>query len=344
MAGQTPLLIAAGIAMLALPLLAQEAADHAPGLAAKYRGDVGIEEDPAVVFVEDFEGGSLDDVVERWTAASKTMALVKEGPAGTPGSQAMEMTATRGESTGGSLYKTFSPGYDQLYARFYVKFAADCGYIHHFVFMGGLADLKPWPVTKAGVRPAGDEGFSVGMEPTGSRDRYPPPGAWRPYVYWCEMRQSSDGRYWGNAMEPAHPAPAARGQWMCVECMIKCNTPPDQRDGELLLWLDGKQVIRLARGVRRSPGSRPHFHLVEQGGEPFEGFLWRTTDRLKVNYFRLLHYVTDRVFASTEKYKKEHPEVAVDTEEATVWFDHVVIATEYIGPMVPVADPGSKAR
>jgi len=335
-AWQCGMLAVMSITIVASPLLAQVSGDRRSGLAAKYPGDVGIGDDPVVVFAEDFEQDSLDDVTKRWTAASKTMALVEEGLAGSPGSRALQMTATRGESTGGSLYKTFPPGYDRLYARFYVKFAEDCGYIHHFVFLGGLADLKPWPVSKAGVCPAGDESFSVGIEPTGGRGEYPPPGAWRPYVYWCEMKPSSDGRHWGNAMAPTHPVPAPRGRWVCVECMIKCNTPPDQRDGELALWTDGKEVFRLARGVLRDPPSRPHFRLVEEGGEPFEGFLWRTDERLNVNNFRLLHYVTDRGFAATERLKENSPDLNVNTEEVVVWFDHVVLATEYVGPLVPV--------
>jgi len=40
-----------------------------------------------------------------------------------------------------------------------------------------LAQLKPWPVTRAGVRPAGDEGFSVSVEPAGGHGRYPRLGA-----------------------------------------------------------------------------------------------------------------------------------------------------------------------
>ena len=36
------------------------------GLAQKYPGDVGIEEDEAVVFVENFETGELKDICSRW--------------------------------------------------------------------------------------------------------------------------------------------------------------------------------------------------------------------------------------------------------------------------------------
>ena len=39
------------------------------GLAAKYPGDIGIEKDPDVVFVESFEG-SVDEICRRWESAA----------------------------------------------------------------------------------------------------------------------------------------------------------------------------------------------------------------------------------------------------------------------------------
>ena len=40
------------------------------GLANKYPGDIGIESDPNVVFVENFEEGSIPAVISRWGLAS----------------------------------------------------------------------------------------------------------------------------------------------------------------------------------------------------------------------------------------------------------------------------------
>jgi hypothetical protein len=75
------------------------------------------------------------------------------------------------------------------------------------------------------------------------------------------------------------------------------------------------------------------FHLVEEGGKPFEGFLCRTSDRLKVNYFRLLHYATERAFKKTDAYAAAHSDATINTQTAAVCFDHVVVATQYIGPI-----------
>src|SRR5690349_9480207 len=53
------------------------------GLAAKYPGDVGIEKDPDVVFVETFDG-SVDEVCGRWDQAAGREIMTKsdEVPAG----------------------------------------------------------------------------------------------------------------------------------------------------------------------------------------------------------------------------------------------------------------------
>lgn len=69
------------------------------------------------------------------------------------------------------------------------------------------------------------------------------------------------------------------------------------------------------------------FSLLEQGGEPFEGFRWRTSDDLKVNFFWLLHYVTENTARQNR--------VANPNPVNRVWFDDIVVANSYIGPIRP---------
>src|SRR5947209_2901352 len=108
------------------------------GLAAKYPGDRGIGRDPHVLFSEDFEEGSLAEVVKRWSEVSnkgnKVLAFSADGPPDSAGKRAIQMTATLGENTGGHLYKRL-PRVDRVFACFYVKFAPDAEYIHHFVHL-----------------------------------------------------------------------------------------------------------------------------------------------------------------------------------------------------------------
>jgi len=100
---------------------------------------------------------------------------------------------------------------------------------------------------------------------------------------------------------------------------------PDKADGELALWLDGKPVMHIAPGARRSRWTGMGFSLLEEGGEPFEGFRWRTNDQLKINFFWLLHYVTENAA------RQNH--VAKPNPINRVWFDDIVVSTEYVGPI-----------
>jgi hypothetical protein len=237
------------------------------------------------------------------------------------------VTATLGQDTGGHLFADLPRRADVAFARFYVKFAKEAEYVHHFTWLGGLNPPTRWPNPKAGVRPLGDDRVAVGIEPWGDRGRFPAPGAWNFYVYWHEMKVSADGKHWGNGLHPVEDPVIPRDRWQCVEVMLKLNTKPDASDGELALWLDGKLAARFAKGARRGPWTGLGFRLVEDGGEPFEGFRWRTSDDLKVTYFWLSHYVTDHAARSNG--------VADPDRVNRVWFDHVVVATSYVGPIAP---------
>jgi predicted amidohydrolase len=298
-------------------------------LSSKYPGDVGIERDPHVLFAENFENGDIAEIAKRWGEMSnkdgKVVAFSDEVPTGSHGKRSLQMTATLGENTGGHLYTRLPKAVEKAYARFYVKFAPEAAYIHHFVTMGGYYPSTSWPQGGAGERPSGDERFTVGIEPYGNYGQYPAPGAWNFYAYWSEMKGSADGKFWGNSLTPVQPALVPRDRWQCVEFMLKCNSSPEKSDGDLALWLDGKPVAHFGPGVPRSHWTGMGFSLVDKEGEPFEGFRWRTNDQLKVNFFWLLHYVTENAA------RQNHVENPARTNR--VWFDDIVIATDYVGPI-----------
>src|SRR4030066_356372 len=88
------------------------------GLAPRYPGDVGIENDPDVIFVENFEEASISALGARWedVVGQGLMSFSNDRPAGSGGSQSVLFN---GEA---HLYRRLLPGYDQLYLRFYAKF------------------------------------------------------------------------------------------------------------------------------------------------------------------------------------------------------------------------------
>jgi len=283
---------------------APEEADE--GIAARYPGDKGIEKDADVVFSDDFEGADFS----RWGENQRGAATVtRETQNVHSGKQAVEMAAVIPGSPGGGLIKWFRPGLDRMHARFYVKFPKDANYVHHFVHIVG--GRQKWSgFGKAGLRPNGGDFFTTGIEPDGKWGRVPPPGVWHFYTYWPDMKASRDGKFWGNDFSPERPIPVAKYRWVCVEFMVKCNSAPDRKDGEQAFWIDGKLAGR------------------------FGGLRWRTTDELKINAFWLLYYLTPDALRRSRSERREG--------RFPVWFDAVVCATRYIGPMTEKGDSSSK--
>jgi hypothetical protein len=318
------------------------------GLAARYPGDAGIARDPAVVFCEDFESPDVEALGRRWGDVSNkegaALGLSKERPAASRGAQSLQITATRGENTGGHLFKVLKPGYDELYIRFYVKFAADHGFLNHFVKLQGSIDPPSWPEGEAGHKPA--DGFSTGLEPQSDSclvypfRSFPPPGIWHFYTYWPEMRswQNLDGTgssYYGNDFEPQEPALVSRDRWQCVEFMVKMNSEPQAHDGEQAFWIDGKLAGRFAPGSVTGSWVRDIYRLDGQKGAPFEGLRWRTDPRVAINKVWLLYYVNpaEGTAEKNEAYHAGHPEMPLNTQTSTAWFDDLVVARSYIGPI-----------
>ena len=313
------------------------------GLSAKYPGDKGIARDPAVLFAEDFENGDLRALMQRWGEMkdphSRVMSPSSDVPPASSGKYSLRMEATLGENDGGHLYRRLPREVDQLFLRFYVKFPKQAEYIHHFVHLGGYNPPTAYPQGGAGERPRGEERVTVGIEPTGQNGRYPAPGVWNLYCYWDEMKISADGKYWGNGLTGAKSAVVPRDRWQCVEVMLKLNSAPDKRDGELGYWIDGKLQAWFRQGARRGPWSGMGFQLVDKDGEPFEGFRWRTSTDLKINFVWLMHYVTENAARQNN--------VADPNPINRVWFDDVVASTQYVGPMkkaTAVQHRGTKAR
>ena len=318
------------------------------GLAAKYPGDAGIGRDPDVVFSENFEAGNLQAIGERWSDVSNAdgaaLALSGDVPSNTSGKQSLQVTATRGKNTGGHLFKVLKPGYDELYIRYYVKFAADHGFLNHFVKLQGSINPPRWTEGEAGHRHT--KSFSTGLEPqeashhTYPGKSFPPPGIWHFYSYWPGMRswENPDGTgtsCYGNDFEPKDPAIVPRDRWICVEFMVKMNSSPEKSDGEQAFWIDGKLAGRFAPGSVAGYWMRDVFRLDDAKGRTFEGFCWRTDPLVTINKVWLLYYVNteEGTGPMNDDYRAKNPQALINTQSGTVWFDDVVVAKRYIGPM-----------
>ncbi|MFQ5848426.1 MAG: hypothetical protein ACE5IQ_12250 [Candidatus Methylomirabilales bacterium] len=310
------------ILLVGLPILFAGGALYGQqaGIASKYPGDKGIENDPDVIFVENFEEGSLASVRSRWDNVKnpRIMSLSTDVPPGSASTHSLLMTHVGGRGTGGHLYRRLLPGYERLFARFYVKFDSKSYGIHHFgTNLGGNNPPTRWPVVRAGYKPPGDKQFWVGAEPHG------PAWRWDFYTYWMKMRTNPDKRFWGNDFINDRNFKVTRGTWISVELMISMNDPVSASNGELALWIDGKPRIKdgqvishFGKGFPRGRWVWDSF-LPDPTGKPFEGFQWRTVKKLNVNYVWAYLYIT--------KAPRGHV--------SRVWFDDIVVAKKYIGPI-----------
>ena len=275
-----------------------------PGIASKYPGDTGIERDPSVLFTDNFETGEM----KKWDDQRGPVLLSEASP--NNGRWCVQMPMERGKNTGADAKKWFMPGADKVYARFYVKFSADYQYNHHFVWLMANQHSNKWSAFgKAGAKPDGTY-YSTAMEPWFAWGKNPPPGEVNLYSYFLDMEPDTKmNKYWGNAFFPSGPDKGIANsvnrviplldQWQCWEFMIQANSDPNKADGKQSMWVDGTLV-----------------------GE-FTGIRWRSDLELKVNCLWLEHYGYDPGDPTKQFWK----------ESQSVWFDDVVVATEYIGPI-----------
>ena len=324
--------------------------EGAAGLASKYPGDVGIDKDPDVVFAEGFDG-SVDDICARWeqVAGKEIMSKSNDVPPGSGGKQSLLLTrvagGTGGYTDGGSFYRRLKneqggTGYDQLYFRFYMKFNKDHAPIHHYgAAIWGLNPPTAWAQGGAGVRPTGSTRWITQVEPGDFR-------TWNFYTYWQEMGGSPPkGQTWGNTFEiGVADRPVEREKWICLEVMVKMNDVGDS-NGETAYWLDGKltrkgdQITSYVGKGFPSVGTWTYDKFIPgattegiafdyekgkgvpiPGGKPFPGINWRSVPELNANAIWLYRYMSK-------------PE----TGTSQVWWDHLVVAKKYIGPLTPVA-------
>jgi len=282
------------------------------GIAAKYPGDAGIENDPDVVLAENFEGGSVDAVKNaksprgmhgrRWSGvlgaggdkAKRAFDVISDAENVHSGRHALQLTFnehTAGHT--GGLFTRLKEGVDTLHVRMYMKFAKGYpGASHAGTLVQATHEKSPWFTGGAGKVPGGNEKLMVSLEPVGGRGKEHP-GNWGFYNYWHEMK----GR-WGNKFDSKPPAEVVRGKWTCVELMVKLNSGPAKRDGECAFWVDGSLSL----------------HLKE--------IYWRTSTELKLNTIFPHQYIN-----------RNGGNWRANQKPRVQWRDDIVVAKRYIGPM-----------
>jgi hypothetical protein len=143
--------------------------------------------------------------------------------------------------------------------------------------------------------------------------------------------------YYGNTFRPPGQTPFPRDKWFCVEIRARVNTVGSS-DGELAFWIDDKLVDEYKPGHPVGTWLRDTFHT---GGctfsactppKPFEGFDFRSSAEVRFKRIFLDAYYQQDTFAS-KKAALENKGLTV-SDEQTIYYDDVVVATQRIGCMV----------
>jgi hypothetical protein len=284
----------------------------AGGISTRYPFDVGIETDADVIFVEKFEESTTSLLFGRYNDVHNpsTMTFSTDIAPGSPaGSHSLNVSWTGGSNDGGHLYKVLSPGIDdKLYVRYYIKYPTSGKYRHEGIWVGGSNPVTNWPNPQAGIKPAGNDRFIAVAEQSDDSSHFDH------YNYWMDMHVHGDGKYWGNMLLMNPNVDVPRGQWACVEHMVKLNNPVSASNGEHAIWINGVKVSHLGQGFPNGTWTWGNFTQTSSGS-PFGGFRWRSDANLKLNWIWLQNYSPDDPAGFTSSLK----------------FDHVVVAKNYIG-------------
>jgi len=319
-------------------------------LSERYPGDVGMADDPAVLFFDDFEQGwgAWD-----WPDADTEHLFLTTDPAtANGGSRFLRSTVTgdqllQDQYISSSTKATFPERTDTMYFRYYARFVDVAPNPHHWVRVAAGDDTYD-SSGLANTVPPGDAGFWFDFDISNE-------DVFNFYVYWYEMRsgwcndgsatpgcegqQGGDPYFYGNVFRPPAQTPFVRDTWVCIEMMGQANTVGSS-DGALAFWIDDQLVDRYEPGHPIGTWLRDVFHT---GGcefsactepAPFEGFDFRSSADVGFKSIFLDAYYERGSFES-KKAALEAMGLTV-SEVQTIEYDDVVVANERIGCKVPL--------
>jgi len=276
------------------------------GIAAKYPGDSNIKSDPNVIFADDFESYSSESQLwGNWDNIYQQQDVqITTDPANVfSGQRSLEMRVpAQSTEVANAVVKKLNPTRDTVFVRVYTKFVA--GYNVSGSEHNGIAISSQYCCP--GVPANGTNKFYVDVE--NSRDAVSAnPGFTNSYVYYPEQRDLY-GDHWfpDGTILPFSNTPGNFGPYFVPRPdfipvldrwysyeLMVKANTPGLRDGRVAIWIDGTLIA------------------------DFQNVRLRDVDTLKIDAVELDLYIK----ANT---------VPTDTVK---WYDNVVIATSYIGPM-----------
>lgn len=283
----------------------------ARGIAQSYPRDQGIASDPDVLFADDFETYTdATELPKNWDAGVYHKVRIATEPENVyAGKRALEFTLPQQrQEMSNEVARALSPTQDVVFLRYYTKFDPlfdITGSCHNGVFLSG--GYFPGGHATPGVRADGSNKFLASLESWRDNDMQPSPGRLNVYVYYPEQRsQWGDHFFPSGEVLPLSYKPGNFGDTFEPHTDI---TP------HLGQWVCFELMVRA-----NNPGRRNGRITVWMNGAvvaDFPGLRLRDTDTLKMDRVDLAFHAASNPVREVRK-----------------WYDDVVVAKRYIGPMV----------
>jgi len=282
------------------------------GIAARYPFDAGIASDPAVIFTDDFESYSgAAGLTSKWNEAyhSANIRIATEALNVFGGGKSLEFTVPQTSSeVSNTVAKVVSPGQDALFLRYYARF--DGG----FNVLGSSHNGSTVSARYCcpGVRADGFNKFLVSYEAWRDNTATANPGRLNAYIYHPDQRDIWGDHFFPTGIVlPFSSVPFDFGP----EFVSRPDVTP-----VLGRWYSYELMVKA-----NTPGQRDGriaFWLDGRLIADFPNLRLRETTALKIDRFTIDLHVFKNNLAVARK-----------------WYDNVVAATSYIGPMVSNAPP-----
>ncbi len=282
------------------------------GISAKYPGDVGIESDPSVIFADDFESyATASDLWQRWDNMFQEAQtrIATEPDNAHAGKQAIEFTLPQQTTElSNAVQKVLTNELDALYLRFHSKFDTSFDVVGSSHNGGGIsAHYFVNGQATPGVPADGTNKFLVEFECWRGEATTASPGQLNVYIYHPEQRsQWGDHFFPTGVVLPNSSLPFDFGP----EFVSRPDVTP-----ELGRWYAYEVYLKA-----NTPGLRDGRVTLWLDGQligDFPNLTLRDIDTLKIDRFNLSLHAGSNAAGVTHK-----------------WYDNVVAATSYIGPMV----------
>jgi hypothetical protein len=296
------------------------------GIAAKHPNDSGIEKDPAVIFADNFEDdASPADLRRKWSGVfgDQDMRIATEAALVHSGKKALEISMPRqGTPQSSGLQTVFKDEYDAVFLRFYSKFEKGFDYPTGVSCHNG-ADISAHYYTNGatpGQRADGRNKFLVAFEDEiGYRDKAPVPGPLNVYVYHPEMRDNYGDHFLpSGSVMPYSPQLGNKGNFG-ADFVPRPDIVPD-----LDHWYCFEFMVKANTSGRRD--GRIACWLEGRLIADFPNMRFRDVDTLKIERIGIGIYMANNALRENKK-----------------WYDDVVAATSYIGPIATTTKPRKTA-